>query len=188
MGPESAKSFPGHQVVNPAPTADRPAGRAKQAADYGRRGKGYVFGAFVPATGEAFTHPYPRRTGENWIDFLERVERWVPAGVGRVYAVLDNLAAHRSSDVLLFNLAYPRWEFVFQPTCAAYLNLIEPWWKVLRSLALKGRRFETWDQIATAVEKATVYWNAHRHPFVWGRRRRQRPRRAAGIAATPSVR
>jgi hypothetical protein len=188
MGPESAKSFPGHQVVNPAPTADRPAGRAKQAADYGRRGKGYVFGAFVPATGEAFTHPYPRRTGENWIDFLERVERWLPAGVGRVYAVLDNLAAHRSSDVLLFNRAYPRWEFVFQPTCAAYLNLIEPWWKVLRSLALKGRRFETWDQIAAAVAKATAYWNAHRHPFVWGRRRRQRPRRAAGIAAPPSVR
>src|SRR3954462_7434026 len=24
----------------------------------------------------------------------------------------------------------------------AYLNLIEPWWKILRSLALKGRRFE----------------------------------------------
>jgi hypothetical protein len=38
---------------------------------------------------------------------------------------------------------HPRWEFVFQPTYAAYLNLIEPWWKVLRSLALKGRRFET---------------------------------------------
>ena len=53
-----------------------------------------------------------------------------------MYAVLDNLAAHRSTDALLFSLAYPRWEFVFQPTYAAYLNLIEPWWKVLRSLAL----------------------------------------------------
>ena len=37
---------------------------------------------------------------------------------------------------------------VFQPKCAAYLNLIEPWWKVLRSLALKGRRFETWEQVS----------------------------------------
>ena len=188
MGPESAKSFPGRQLVTPAPTVNRPAERAKQEADYGRRGKGYVFGAFRPVTGEALTHPYPRRSGENWIDFLGRVERWVPADVGRVYAVLDNVAAHRSSDVPLFNLAYPRWEFVFQPVAAAYLNLIEPWWKVLRSLALKGRRFETWDQIAAAVEKATDYRNAHRHPFVWGRRRRHRPRRTAGIASTPSVR
>src|SRR5687768_3308354 len=31
----------------------RAAGRAKQAVDYGRRGKGYVFGAFIPATGAA---------------------------------------------------------------------------------------------------------------------------------------
>ncbi|WP_238537589.1 hypothetical protein [Zavarzinella formosa] len=75
--------------------------------------------------------------------FLERVERWLPTGVNRVYAILDNLAAHGSRDVLLFNVAYPRWEFVFQPVAAAYLNLIEPWWKVLRSLALKGRRFGT---------------------------------------------
>ena len=36
----------------------------------------------------------------------------------------------------MFNLAHPRWEFVFQPTYAADLNLIEPWWKILRSLAL----------------------------------------------------
>ncbi len=188
MGPESAKSFPGTEVIDPAPTADRPACRAKQAADYGRRGKGYVFGAFIPATGEALTQPYAGRTTANWIDFLERVERWIPAGVGRVYAVLDNLPAHRGTDALLFSLAHPRWEFVFQPTYAAYLNLIEPWWKVLRSLALKGRRFETWQEIEAAVERATVYWNAHCHPFVWGRRRRHRPRRTPGIAAVPGVR
>jgi hypothetical protein len=107
MGPESAKSFPGQEVIDPAPKADRPAGRAKQAADYGRRGKGYVFGAFIPATGEALTQPYAGRTTANWIDFLERVERWIPAGVGPVYAVLDNLPAHRGTDALLFSLAHP---------------------------------------------------------------------------------
>jgi transposase len=181
MGPESAKSFPGQEVT-------RASGRAKQAADYGRRGKGYVFGAFIPATGEAMTRPYPGRTTANWIDFLERVERWAPTGAGTVYAVLDNLPAHRATDVLLFSLAHPRWEFVFQPTYAAYLNLIEPWWKVLRSLALKGRRFESWQQIEVAVGRATAYWNAHRHPFVWGRRRRHRLRRSPGVAAVPGVR
>ncbi len=52
---------------------------------------------------------------------------------------------------------------VFQPKYAAYLNLIEPWWKTLRALALAGRRFETWDEVAEAVDQATDYWNAHRH-------------------------
>jgi hypothetical protein len=43
---------------------------------------------------------------------------------------------------------------VFQPKYAAYLNLIEPWWKVLRSLALAGRRFETWDGVTEAIAQA----------------------------------
>jgi hypothetical protein len=47
-------------------------------------------------------------------------------------------------------------------------NLIEPWWKVLRSLARKARRFETWKQVCQAIEAATACWNAHRHPFIWG--------------------
>ena len=58
MGPESAKSFPGQQLVRAVPAAaDQPAERATQEIDYGRRGKGYIFGAFQPATGEAFTVP-----------------------------------------------------------------------------------------------------------------------------------
>jgi transposase len=188
MGPEAAKSFPGQQLVRAVPErAGAPAARARQEIDYGRRGKGYVFGAFVPATGAAFTHPYPGRTIANWVDFLERVEAWLPPGPERVYAIVDNLNVHRATDVLLFALAHPRWEFVFQPRYAAYLNLIEAWWKILRSLALKGRRFETWDQVCQAVREATAYWNAHRHPFVWGRRRRHRPRRRAGVGLLPKV-
>jgi transposase len=189
MGPEAAKSFPGQQVVRalPDPQDQRPAERAKQAVDYGRRGKGYIFGAFIPATGEARTAPYPGRTIVNWVDFLEGLEAWIPQDIAQVYAIVDNLNVHRATDVLLFSLAHPRWEFIFQPKYAAYLNLIEPWWKVLRSLALKGRRFETWEEVCQAVAAATAYWNKHRHPFIWGRRRRHRARRKPGIARTPRL-
>ena len=87
---------------------------------------------------------------KNWVDFLGRSSpgsNWDRA----VYAVVDNLNIHSATDVLLFALPHPRWEFVFQPKYAAYLNLIEPWWKIMRSLALKGRRFETWAEIEQAV-------------------------------------
>ncbi len=87
--------------------------------------------------------------------------------------------------MLLWALAHPRWEFVFQPTYAPYLNLIEPWWKTLRSLALKGRRFESWEEVRTAVAAGTQDWNTHRHPFIWGRRKRRRAARRAGIAHLP---
>src|SRR4051794_16603166 len=93
---------------------------------------------------------------------------------------MDNLNLHSATDVLLFALAHPRWEFVFQPKYAAYLNLIEPWWKIRPSLALKGRRFETWPEIEEAVRRATAYWNEHKHPFLWDRRRRHRAPAAPG--------
>jgi hypothetical protein len=185
MAPQAARSFPGQQLVKPAaPKAER----AKQEIDYGRRGvAGYVFGAFQPASGGAYTQAYHRRTTPNWVDFLGAVEAWIDPEVERVYAVVDNLNTHSAPDVLLFSLLHPRWEFVFQPTSAAYLNLIEPWWKVLRSLALKRRRFETWAEIVQAVERATAYWNDHKHPFIWGRRRRHRQPRSLGVAALPAI-
>ncbi len=235
MGPESAKSFPGKELLafptsnqthpagsrepqvcaepapatedcgpatvrscqepeanaEPAPATEGhgpPAPRAKQEADYGRRGKGYIFGAFQPATGDAFTAPYTSRSAANFADFLGKVDEWVPEDVERIYAILDNLSAHRATDILLFSLGHERWEFVFQPKYAPYLNLIEPWWKALRSLALKGRRFETWEQLCEAIAEATNYWNKHRHPFVWGHRRRHRAKRRPGTARTPNVR
>jgi DDE superfamily endonuclease len=185
MGPESAKSYPGQVLVQTEPASGQVA-RAKQEIDYGRRGKGYVFGAFVPADGQALTQAYDRRTIVNYVDFLERVDAWLDAALLRVYAILDNLSVHQATDVLLFCLAHPRWEFVFQPKYAAYLNLIEPWWKVLRSLALKGRRFETWAQVVEAIAQATAYWNRHRHPFHWGNRRRHSCR-VPGIALLPQA-
>lgn len=107
---------------------------------------------------------------------------WRPS---RIYAVVDNLNTHSAPDVPLFSLLHPRWEFVFQPEYAAYPILIEPWRKILRSLALKGRRFETWAEIVQAVDRATAYWNQHKHPFIWGRRRRHRTPRELSVATVP---
>lgn len=149
MGPDAAKSYPGQHLVH-QPDGQQPAERAKQEIDYGRRGKGYTFGALKPRDGEVFTETYASRLAKNFVDFLEKVDQWLPIDL-QVNAILDNLPAHRATDVLLFSLHHPRWQFVFQPKYAAYLNLIEPWWKILRSLALKGKRFESWEEICQAI-------------------------------------
>jgi hypothetical protein len=184
MGPPSATRFPGHALVD---VAKRPAARARPAIDSGRRGAGSVFGAFPPLTGEALTWSAARRTTANFVAFLEQVDAGIDPGVQRVSAIRDRLFAHRATDVVLFALAHPRWQCVFQPKYAADLTRIEPWGTILRSLALKGRRFETCEAICTAVAAATASWTAHQHPFIWGRQRRHRPRRQPGIALLPSV-
>lgn len=182
LGPQAGKKKPGPQLVYATGKEDVGVQRAKLEVDYEHHGKGYVFGAFRPLTGEAFTCCYTRRTSSNWLDFLGQVEAWVGPDVERVYAIMDNLGMHKGTNALLFALAHPRWEFVFQPKRAAYLNLIEPWWKNLRSLAFAGKSFECWEHLTASVNQATNYWNAHRHPFVWGRRRRHQVRRSPGVA------
>jgi hypothetical protein len=185
MGPLSARSYLGRDPVRPHPPPA--AGRARREIDHGRRGKGHVFGAFRPATGAAFTRPHPGRGTAHWVAFLDEVEGRLPGEAERVYAVADDPSRHRAPDVPLFMPAHPRREMVFQPKYAAHLNLIEPWWRVLRSLALAGRRLETRDEVTEAIARATEYWNAHRHPFTWGKRRRHRPRRQPGIALLPKA-
>src|SRR5687768_2619496 len=94
---------------------------------------------------------------------------------------------HKACGLLVFNLAQARRERVCQPKYAGYLNLIAPWWEPLRSLALAGRFFETWEHVEDAIGKARDYWNAHRRPYVWGKRKRHRAGRRAGLAAMPRV-
>jgi len=99
---------------------------------------------------------------------------------------LERLARSRTAATR----AVERAQIIWAAHCGAsvYLNRLEPWWKVLRSLALKGCRFETWEQIVEAVTHATVYWNAHEYPFVWGRQRRHQQRCRPGITMVPGVR
>jgi hypothetical protein len=89
MGPTSAKRFPGHALVDVSKCSAK---RARQEIDYGRRGAGYVFGAFQPLTGEALTWTAERRTTANFVAFLEQTDPWLDPGVQRIYTILDHLS------------------------------------------------------------------------------------------------
>ena len=57
-----------------------------------------------------------------------------------------------------------------RPKYACWLNLIEPWWKQLRSLALNGRHFETQAELEAAFHGALTDWNVHKRPCIWKKR------------------
>ncbi len=156
MGPVSATTYTALRWAEKRPPV---------LPDYGRRGKVWTLGAFEPRSGQALTWSAPRRNSANFIAFLGQiVGRWP---TGEIVLILDNLSIHKTLDVLLWALAHPRVRFLFQPTYAPWLNLIEPWWKTLRSLALRGRCFQSADEIVAAITQGTAYWNAHCRPFEW---------------------
>lgn len=158
LGPLAVKTYPGHEWHD-GPT------RATFEPDYGRRGKVWVQGAFEPATGEATLVVTPRRDSAGHIPLLEQMMAVFPAE--RWLIIEDNLSIHSGRQTRLALAAWPEIQVQFIPKYACWLNLIEPWWKQLRSLALKGRRFETVDELTQALYDALAYWNQHRHPYQW---------------------
>lgn len=160
LGPLGVKVYPGRQW---SWAGQRPG----YAPNYGKRGALWVFGAFEPATGLALTLSKPKRTRTEFIEFLdELVQTW---NTGTLILIMDNLSVHKTLDVRLWAVTHPRVRFLFQPRYAPWLNLIEPWWKTLKNLALKGRNFDSLPQLELALAQATAYWNAHRHPYTWRR-------------------
>ena len=166
LGPLAVKTYPG---------AEWKAGphRATFEPDYGRRGKLWVHGAFEPATGQAALVLSGRRDSASHIQLLEQIMIQFPAD--RWLLIEDNLRTHTSRSVRLALLARPEMQVQFLPKYACWLNLIEPWWKPLRSLALKGHRFETVEELRAALTAALNYWNEHKHPYHWKKRPQEQP-------------
>jgi transposase len=158
LGPLAVKTYPGCEWRH----GDT---RATFEPDYGRRGKVWVHGAFEPATGQATIVITPKRDSAGHIQLLELMMSTFPAE--RWLIIEDNLSIHRGRHTRLALAAWPEVQVQFIPKYACWLNLIEPWWKQLRSLALKGRRFETVDELSLALHGALEYWNQHRHPYLW---------------------
>jgi hypothetical protein len=156
LGPLAAKTYPGADW-QPGPQ------RATFEPDYGRRGTLWVHGAFEPATGLAAIVISAAQDSASHIQLLETTLGAFPAA--RWLFIEDNLVTHVSRQVKLALAAWPEVQIQFIPKYACWLNLIEPWWKQLRSLALKGRRFETTAELSQALYGAVEYWNAHRHPY-----------------------
>ena len=145
-------------------------GRARFEPDYGRRGKLWIHGAFEPATGKAAILTSAHRDSASHIRLLEKMTEVFPSD--RWLVIEDNLSAHTSRLARLALAAWPEIRLQLLPKYAPWLNTdrygpIEPWWKQLRSLALKGRRFESAEALDEALRAALAYWNARRHPYTW---------------------
>lgn len=118
-------------------------------------------------TGQVLLDTAERRDTASWLHFLDRLEGFVPDG--DVYLIVAALPLHWTLDTMLWNWGHPRFHFVPVPKKAAWLNLIEGYWKILNQRALAGRDFDGPDAVARALHATTDDWNAHPTPFLWGR-------------------
>jgi len=99
----------------------------------------------------------------------------------RMLLVLDNLAGHKTPELVLWLLAHGIMP-LYTPLGGSWLNMAESIQRVLKRRALDGQHPSDTGQIIAWFEAVARHWNQTPTPFVWGgkrkrRRDRQRERR-----------
>jgi transposase len=126
-----------------------------------------VFGALRVEDGNSLTFTSGSRNSEGYIKLLRKIERAIPKGI--IHVIADNLKTHKSVLVREWLEKHPRIEHAFIPKGAAWLNLIEAWWRLFRRQALAGVDFADSYEIDQATRVATRQLNRKASPWVWGR-------------------
>jgi transposase len=133
--------------------------------DYKRNGTTTLFAAFDVLEGKVIGRCMQRHRHQEFIRFLNAVEREVPAGK-TVHAILDNYATHKHPKVIEWLGRHPRWSFHFTAASASWLNAVEGFFAILTKRRLKRgvqRRRRSPGRRQSLRRRA----NQQPKPFVW---------------------
>ncbi len=104
--------------------------------------------------------PTKNKTGNQFLDFIKRVDRKYDSSVKQIFLVLDNASIHRSKKVReTIQKHHHRINFVFLSTRSPELNLIEVRWLWMQRQAVNNSTFKNESDIGKAVSDWTYNYN-----------------------------
>jgi transposase len=71
--------------------------------------------------------PYERKRQEEFIAFLEYLDRHIPSYITTIHLVLDNLSVHKGKKVQAWVAKHPRFLFHYPPVHCSWMNQVEQW-------------------------------------------------------------
>jgi transposase len=134
--------------------------------DYKRHGTTTLFAALNVLTGEVLGRNMQRHRHQEFIRFLNAIERNIPAGKV-VHVILDNYAAHKHEKVRAWLARHPRWTFHFTPTSGSWLNAVEGFFAKLTRRRLKHGVFRSVVDLQAAINRFVAEHNESPKPFIW---------------------
>ena len=133
--------------------------------DY-RHGTTSLFAALDIATGEVIGHCQQRHRPQEFVRFLDRIERTVPARL-EVPLVLDNDATHKTPKVAAWFRKHPRYHLHFTPTSGSWLNQVERWFAKITEQRIRRGVCKSVDELIAAIDDDIAANNRAPKPFVW---------------------
>jgi transposase len=134
--------------------------------DYQRHGTTTLFAALNILDGSVVGRCMPKHTHQEFIKFLNAVERAVPAGK-IIHAIADNYATHKHPKVIQWLADHGRWVFHFTPTSASWINAVEGFFSVITRRRIRRGVFTSVAALQDAIRGYIREHNKAPKPFVW---------------------
>jgi transposase len=148
---------PGIQVLeNTAPDLPPVPGRHPcfgRDHEYIRHGTLSLLAGIDLLTGHVHGLVADRHRSREFVDFLQRVDRFYPASA-TIRIILDNHSAHLSKETRAYLATVPnRFDFVFTPKHGSWLNLVETFFAKLAKTLLRGIRGASKAELRERIER-----------------------------------
>ena len=132
------------------PTAEN--GFVRRDYEYVRRGTLSLLAGIDLLTGDAIPLISKSHKSSDFIEFLKILDAKYPEG-DTIQLILDNHSAHKSKETQQYLATLPedRFVFVFTPTHASWLNMIESFFIKMTKQMLKGIRVSSTDELSERI-------------------------------------
>ena len=142
-------------------------GVIKRDYEYKRLGTVSLLAGIDLQTGEAIPLVKDTHNSDDYIEFLKILDSKYPQG-DKIRLILDNLRVHKSEKGQEYVASVPnRFEFVFTPKHASWLNLVEGFFSKMTKQVLKGIRVQTKDELVSRIYKYYEEINADPIVYKW---------------------
>jgi transposase len=135
--------------------------------EYERKGALNLFAAFDTRTGHVYAQTAERKRQQEFIAFLEKLDREIPEHITQIHLVMDNLRMHTGKQVQAWLANHPRFQFHHPPVHCSWMNQVEQWFSILQRKRLAIADFADKAHLAERLHSFVKQWNEHAHPFNW---------------------
>jgi transposase len=138
----------------------------RRSHDYRRNGTTNLYAALDVASGNVIADLTDRHRAQEFIRFLNLVNRSVPEDLD-VHVVVDNSSTHKTPAVHRWLLRHPRFSLHFTPTYSSWLNLVERWFAELTTKWLRRGTHRSTKELVASIRTWITNWNDDPKPFLW---------------------
>lgn len=135
--------------------------------EYKRHGTLSLLASIDLITGKIYARVENRHRSREFVAYLKGLDQLYPASL-KIKIILDNHSAHISKETKTFLKTVPnRFEFVFTPVHASWLNLIEVFFSKMTRSFLRGIRVKSKEELSNRILKYIDEINEMPTVFKW---------------------